>query len=165
MSEQLLDTAIHISDIHSIIGRRIGPSTPVTLSQERIDQFAEATGDHQWIHTDPVRAAETETGSTIAHGFLILALAATVNQELVPIEGTSSRVNYGLNKVRFVSPTPVGTTVQGFTTLHAVESSKAGTRLVFDIELRGDNSDKPLCVAQFISLAPGIHLDQNPHQS
>lgn len=160
MAEQLLDSAIHINEIRSLIGHKFGPTRPTVLDQERINLFADATGDYQWIHTDPARAADTETGSTIAHGFLVLALAATVNQELVRIEGTSSRVNYGLNKVRFISPAPAGTRARGYTTLKSVKSVPSGTQLVFDIEIRGDQIEKPLCVAEFISLAPGIHLEQ-----
>lgn len=162
MTEQFLDEAVHITEIRSLIGRRLGPSQPTILDQGRIDLFADATGDRQWIHTDPNRAAETATGSTIAHGFLILALAATVNQELVPIAGTASRVNYGLNKVRFISPAPAGTTARGYTTLESVESVASGTQLIFEIEIRGDEIEKPLCIAQFISLAPGVHLEQEP---
>lgn len=160
MTETATSSTVEISDIQSLVGRRMGPAAPVKLTQERINLFATATGDKQWIHTDPDRAANTATGSTIAHGFLILSLAATVNQKLISIKGTASRVNYGLNKVRFVAPAPVNTTVRGYTTLHSVEDARAGTRLIFDIELCGDGIDKPLCVAQFISLAPGIHLEQ-----
>ncbi|MGO1182280.1 MAG: MaoC family dehydratase [Micrococcaceae bacterium] len=149
---------VDIEKIHSIQGVEYGPSGPVEMTQDKIDLFAEATGDHQWIHTDPVRAAESAFGSTIAHGFLVLSLIATLNQDLITINGAGSRLNYGLNKVRFPAPAPVNSTLRGYTALNKVESVRAGTQLLFELKVVADGIEKPVCVAEFISLVPGVHL-------
>ncbi|WBL19497.1 MaoC family dehydratase [Citricoccus sp. NR2] len=149
---------VNIENIRSIQGIEYGPSEPVQMSQSRIDLFAEATGDLQWIHIDPVRAADSVFGSTIAHGFLVLSLIATFNQQLVTISGAASRLNYGLNKVRFPSTAPVNSILRGYTTLSSAESVRAGTQLVFELKVVAEGVEKPVCVAEFISLVPGIHL-------
>lgn len=151
---------VTLAGLPGLVDRELGPSSEQTITQDRIDLFAEATGDWQWIHTDPVRAAATDSGGTIAHGFLMLSLIAGVNQELIDVTDAPSRLNYGLDRVRFPAPTPSGSVVRGFTTLTAVDEVRAGLQLKFTIRLEADGVDKPVCVADFISLVPGARLSE-----
>ena len=100
--------ALPATELKSMVGEQIGTSEWVTIEQDRIDKFAEATGDHQWIHVDPERAKDGPFGSTIAHGFLTLSLIPALAWEVYTIEGARLSINYGLNKLRFITPVKVG---------------------------------------------------------
>lgn len=132
-------------------GTHLGVSDWVTVDQSMIDTFADATGDHQWIHVDADRAAEGPFGATIAHGFLTLSLLPVLIAQVYTVEGVRMAVNYGLDKVRFIAPVPVGSGLRVSTQLARTEVKGEGTVRIFlesTIELEG--SDKPACVAETI---------------
>jgi acyl dehydratase len=104
-------------DIHALVGQDLGTSSSIEIGQERIDAFADVTEDHQWIHTDPVRAAAGPFGTTIAHGYLTLSLLIPLLEEILVVENRQSSINYGLDKVRFPSPVPVGSRIRMSATL------------------------------------------------
>ncbi|MBV1778928.1 MaoC family dehydratase [Paeniglutamicibacter sp. ABSL32-1] len=151
--------SVAIPELRNLVGVELGPSSDEVITQDRINRFAEATGDWQWIHTDPEKAAATPAGSTIAHGFLVLSLIAGVNQQLLSIPDAKSRLNYGLDRVRFPASVPVDSVLRGFTTLKSVESVRAGIQLKFEVRLEADGIAKPVCIAEFISLIPGVQLE------
>jgi acyl dehydratase len=132
-------------------GTHLGTSEWVTVDQTMIDTFADATGDHQWIHVDPERAAESPFGSTIAHGFLTLSLLPRLAQEVYRVEGVRMAVNYGLDKVRFVAPVPVDSRVRVSTSLRRTEEAGGGLRVFLDSTIELEGGDKPACVAQTIA--------------
>ena len=140
-----------IEGIRSAVGRHLGWSPWVEITQERIDLFAEATGDHQWIHVDPERAAAGPFGTTIAHGYLTLSLVNQLLPQVVEVSGVSMGINYGADRVRFPSPVPVGTRLRAGVELTAVQDVPGGiqTTMVVTVEMEG--SDKPACVAECLS--------------
>ena len=144
--------AIQATELKDLVGQQLGTSSWVTIEQERIDKFAEATGDHQWIHVDPERAKDGPFGSTIAHGFLTLSLIPALGWEVYTIEGARLSVNYGLNKLRFITPVKVGSRVRAHLTLAAVDEV-AGDALqvatTVTVELEG--ADKPAAVAETLA--------------
>ena len=131
-------------------GAEFGPSSWVDVPQERIDAFAEATGDHQWIHVDPERAAQGPFGTTIGHGYLTLSLLPAMSYEVVPRQDGGMAVNYGLNKVRFPAPVPSGSRVRG--TFHVVDIEQAdwGFQATMTAIIERDGGDKPVCVAELV---------------
>ena len=134
------------------VGQDLGCTDWLTITQERIDTFADATGDHQWIHVDPVRAKEGPFGKTIAHGYLTLSLANLFLPQLVRYEGLSLGVNYGCDKVRFPAPVPVGARVRGHGLVVAAEPVKGdGVQVTVRISVQIEGSDKPGCVVDTIS--------------
>ena len=138
-------------ELTAAVGEEIGVSDWLEITQERVDLFAEATGDHQWIHTDPEAAAEGPFGTTIAHGYLTLSLLPSFMFSLVKVEGIAMGVNYGLNKVRFPRPVPVGARVRAVGELTDVKGTPAGylSNLKMTIEIEGE--DKPAAVADWIT--------------
>ena len=134
-----------------MVGEELGSSDWLEIEQDRIDQFAAATGDDQWIHVDPERAKDGPFGATIAHGYLTMSLSNHFLPQIVRVDGISMGVNYGVNKVRFPTPVPVGSKVRAGAELAAVEDVKGGvqTTMVITIELEG--SDRPACVIEAIS--------------
>jgi acyl dehydratase len=114
----------HLHDLQALVGKEIGVSEWIAVEQQRIDQFAQATGDHQWIHVDPVRAASGPFGKTIAHGFLTLSLVPEMFATAFDIGDVHMGVNYGLNRVRFTAPVPSGSRVRGHFVLKSYEPSK-----------------------------------------
>ena len=140
-----------IDALKGLIGEHLGYSEYMTISQERVNQFAEATGDHQWIHVDPERAAKGPFGAPIAHGYLTLSISNLFLPEIVEVQGFSAGVNYGTDKVRFPSPVKVGSRIRGGAELTAVTEVKGGlqTTIVIIIEIEG--STKPACVIESIS--------------
>ncbi|MFF0816879.1 MaoC family dehydratase [Rhodococcus sp. NPDC003318] len=138
--------------VEAALGEPIGPGEWMTVEQDRIDAFAETTGDHQWIHVDPERAASGPYGATIAHGYLTLSLLPVLGGGLYSIDAGSARVNYGSNKVRFPSPVRVGSRIRAIATPVALERKDAGAFLTtrFVVEIEG--SDKPACVAEVVTL-------------
>lgn len=132
------------------IGNEVGVSDWITVSQERIDRFAEATDDHQWIHTDPERAAKGPFGRTIAHGFLTLSLLPEMAATAFAVADTRMGVNYGLNRVRFPAPVPSGSRVRGRFKLLSVEPIEGGSQVTMEVTIEREGGDKPVCVAESI---------------
>ncbi|AXE81788.1 MaoC family dehydratase [Streptomyces atratus] len=137
-----------IDEIKAQAGADLGHSSWLEILQPRVDTFADATGDHQWIHTDVQRAKAGPFGGTIAHGYLTLSLLIPLWSELLRVEGVSMAVNYGLNKVRFPSPVRVGAKVRAHGRVVSVEEVQGGVEVVVDLTVEIDGSAKPACVAQ-----------------
>ena len=123
-----------------------------TIDQDRIDAFADATEDHQWIHVDPERAASGPFGTTIAHGFLTLSLLPYLASSLVEVGGVAMAMNYGMDKLRFLSPVPAGSRVRATTEITGAEETRSGVRLSSTVTVEIEGSDKPALVAQSLSL-------------
>ena len=133
------------------LGQEVAVSDWLTVTQERIDRFAEATGDHQWIHVDPARAAaELPDGHTIAHGFLTLALVSGLLHRTITVGRTRMAINYGVNRVRFVSPVPAGSRVRGRFTVAAVGETGGGIQVTWSVTVEREDGDKPCCVAEWL---------------
>jgi acyl dehydratase len=128
----------------------LGHSSWLEISQERVNTFADATDDHQWIHVDPERAAAGPFGGTIAHGYLTLSLLIPLWSELLTVEGIDMAVNYGLNKVRFPAPVPVGSRIRAHAAIASVSEVKGGAEVVVDLTVEIEGRDKPACVAQAV---------------
>jgi acyl dehydratase len=141
----------HLADLQAAVGQEIGLSDWLAVDQHRIDLFAQATGDHQWIHTDPVRAAAGPFGATVAHGFLTLSLLPHLFESAFDIADVRMGVNYGLNRVRFMAPVRVGSRLRGRFRLLAYEPLAGGAQLVTEATLELEGSAKPACVAESVS--------------
>jgi acyl dehydratase len=137
-----------LDDLRRLVGQELGVSEWITVEQTRIDRFAEATGDRQWIHVDPVRAAQGPFGTTIAHGFLTLALMPELVATGFAIDDVRMGVNYGLNRVRFPAPVPAGSQVRARFKLLSFEPIEGGAQLVIEATLARDAQHKPVCVAE-----------------
>jgi acyl dehydratase len=133
------------------VGQHLGYSDWLEIDQQRIDLFADATGDHQWIHVDPVRAAEGPFGRTIAHGYLTLSLANLFLPQIMRVDNVSMGVNYGCEKVRFPAPVPVGSRVRGGGEVISAEEVKGGVQVVVRITIEVEGSERPACVVDTIS--------------
>jgi acyl dehydratase len=131
-------------------GAQFGPSSWIEVPQERIDAFADATGDQQWIHVDPERAAAGPFGGTIAHGYLTLSLLPSMSYEVVPRQGGGMAVNYGLNRVRFPAPVPSGSRVRGTFRVDQVERQDWGFQATMTATVEREAGDKPVCVAELV---------------
>jgi acyl dehydratase len=140
-----------VDDLRRAQGSVLGSSEWLSVEQERIDRFAEATGDRQWIHIDPERAAAGPFGATIAHGYLTLSLLPYFAAQNYRIEGARMSVNYGLNKVRFISPVRAGSRLRGVTELVEVGDLDTGAQLLFRTTIELEGSRKPACVAETLS--------------
>ena len=144
-------TAFASSDeLASAIGSHLGYSNWLEITQERINAFADATDDHQWIHVDPERAKTGPFGTTIAHGYLTLSLAVRFVDEIFSVGGVRMGVNYGANRVRFISPVPVGSKLRAGGTLAGVEEIAGGVQATLDLTFETEGSEKPACVAQVL---------------
>jgi acyl dehydratase len=142
---------VDVRTIGDRVGEQIAVSDWLEVTQARINQFADATGDHQWIHVDPARAAvELPSKNTIAHGFLTLSLLSTLIRESIRFTGLRMAINYGLNRVRFVSPVPAGSRIRALITLKAVDAVTGGFQLAWEATIERDGGDKPACVAEWI---------------
>ena len=141
----------HLSDLAPLVGQEIGTSDWITVDQARIDGFAEATGDRQWIHIDPVRAAAGPFKTTIAHGFLTLSLLPEMGASAMTVADTRMGVNYGLNRVRFTAPVPVGSRLRGQFKLLAFEPIEGGAQLTMQVTMQREGSDKPVCIAESLA--------------
>jgi acyl dehydratase len=140
-----------MSSLEELVGAELGPTSWIDVTQERIDTFADATGDPQWIHVDPERAAEGPFGTTIAHGFLTLSLCVPMLYELFPpAEGAT--VNYGVNRVRFPAAVPSGRRVRGRFKVLSVERAPLGRRGTIEATVECEGVDKPVCVAELVVL-------------
>ncbi len=141
----------HLQDLQALVGQDIGTSAWLTVDQARIDQFAAATGDHQWIHVDPARAAQGPFGTTVAHGYLTLSLIPAMFQTAFAIADVRMGVNYGLNKVRFTAPVPAGARVRGHFVLQAYEPIEQGAQLTVGVRVELEGAAKPACIAETVS--------------
>lgn len=140
-----------ITDLQALVGQELGVSDWITIDQERINLFAEATGDRQWIHLDAARAGQGPFGTTIAHGFLTLSLLPEMTASAFSVKDTRMGVNYGLNKVRFPSPVPVNSKVRGRFKLVAYEPLEGGAQMTVEATMEREGGTKPVCVAESLS--------------
>jgi acyl dehydratase len=141
-----------VEELKALIGQEVTVTGWVDISQERVNMFAEATGDHQWIHLDVERSRrESPYGGTIAHGFLTLSLLPMLMESAVSMPNCKMGVNYGLNKVRFPAPVPVGSRVRARMTLLEVEDIEGGAQIMWKVTIERDGGDKPVCVAESIA--------------
>ena len=140
-----------IAQLADYVGREVAVSDWLEVTQERINQFAESTEDRQWIHVDPDRAArESPFKETIAHGFLTLSLLSELGKRAMSVGGVRMGLNYGLNRVRFVSPVPAGARIRGRFTLGTVEEIKGGVQATWNVTVERDGGAKPCCVAEWL---------------
>jgi acyl dehydratase len=139
-----------IEDLTALVGTHLGYSDYLTVTQEQVNLFAEATGDHQWIHVDPERAAGGPFGHTIAHGYLTLSLVPVLLAGVLRVEGVAMGVNYGTNKVRFTSPVPVGADIRAGATLASIDEVTGGIQVALDVIVEVRDAPKPSCVAQVV---------------
>jgi len=140
-----------ISDLQPLVGQELGVSEWMTVTQERINKFADATGDHQWIHLDAERAKEGPFGTTIAHGFLTLSLLPEMTASAFRVTETKMGVNYGLNKVRFPSPVPVNSRLRGRFKLIEYIPLEGGAQMTVECTMEREGSTKPVCVAESLA--------------
>ena len=141
----------HPEALLGAVGQHLGYSDWLEIDQQRIDLFAEATGDHQWIHVDPDRAASGPFGKTIAHGYLTLSLANLFLPQIMEVRNTSMGVNYGCEKVRFPAAVPVGSRIRGGGEVVSAEAVKGGVQVVVRMTIEIEGSDRPACVIDTIS--------------
>ena len=141
-----------IAELEKHLGQELGTSDWVTVDQERINTFADATGDHQWIHIDEERAKAGPFGGTIAHGFLTLSLLPLLGAEVMNVTGMKMKINYGLNKVRFPKPVPAGAKVRDVVTLKEIVRKSSGIQVVMDHVIEIEGSDRPACIAEAVTL-------------
>ena len=141
----------HLADLQPLVGQEIGVSEWISVEQQRIDQFADATGDHQWIHIDPVRAAAGPFKTTVAHGFLTLSLLPEMSASAFEVRDTRMGVNYGLNRVRFPAPVPSGSRLRGRFKLLSYEPIEGGAQLTVEVTMEREGSSKPVCVAESVA--------------
>ncbi len=141
-----------LDQIEAAIGTHIGYSGWMEITQERVDEFADATGDHQWIHVDPVRAAEGPYGATIAHGYLTLSLLPVLGAEVLDIRGFSMMINYGLERVRFPAAVPVGSRIRAGIELTSLQRKASGVQLNSVVTVEIEGGDRPALVAETVRL-------------
>ena len=140
-----------MDELADLVGSELGVSDWQVVTQDQVNLFADATGDHQWIHVDPERARSGPFGQTIAHGFLTLALLPALLHDLALVDGYRLAVNYGLNRVRFPAPVPVGARIRARAILKAAEAVAGGTQLVLESTVEVEGQDKPGCVAETVT--------------
>ena len=145
-------TTYALGDLAGLVGHELGTSDWLAVEQDRIDLFAEATGDRQWIHTDPERAAEGPFGATIAHGYLTLSLLPVLVGEAFSLTGVARRVNYGLDKVRFPSPVRVGSRVRAVVSLASLEPGDSSSRMGLRVVVETEGGTRPACVAETLTV-------------
>ncbi|HEY7175521.1 MAG TPA: MaoC family dehydratase [Micromonosporaceae bacterium] len=140
-----------IDDLRDAVGKDLGYSDWLTVDQERINKFADATDDHQWIHVDPERAAQGPFKTTIAHGYLTLSLLPVLASGLTRVDGIRMGINYGVNKVRFPAPLPVDSRVRAGVEILSVEEVAGGVQVTSRVTIEREGGDKPVCVAESVS--------------
>ncbi|SPE26213.1 putative enoyl-CoA hydratase 1 [Burkholderiales bacterium] len=133
------------------VGQALGTSAWIDVDQSRIDAFAHATGDHQWIHVDLARAAAGPFGTTVAHGYLTLSLVPAMAASAFEVGGSRMGVNYGLNRVRFPSPVPAGSRLRGHFKLLSCDAIEGGVQLTIEVTIEREGSSKPVCVAEMVA--------------
>ena len=153
-TEAYSTTFKHLADMKEAVGKEIGLTKWVTISQERINTFAECTEDHQWIHVDPEKSRQhSPYKKPVAHGFLVLSLASKFSYEAYEIGDTVMGVNYGLNRVRFPNATPVGARLRARIRLEDFQEIPGGARFILGMTMELEGQEKPACVAEFIAQA------------
>ncbi len=138
-------------ELRAAVGEQLGHSDWLEIDQRRIDLFAEATGDHQWIHVDAGRAAEGPFGTTIAHGYLTLSLLPALVPQVMRVEGVTMGINYGTDKVRFPAPVPVGSRLRATAVLTEVREAGGGVQVTTAVTVEREGGEKPVCVADSVS--------------
>ncbi len=141
-----------VEELKTAEGQVIGESDWVTVSQEMIDRFAEATGDFQWIHVDRERASRSSFGSTMAHGFLTLSLIPRMADRVYKVDKVAARLNYGCNKVRFTQPVPSGGRIRASVKLARVEPTPKGVRITSEATVKLEGSERPACIAELVAV-------------
>jgi acyl dehydratase len=147
-----MHTFTSIAAIEAAVGEELGTTDWVEMTQERVDRFAELSGDQQWIHIDVERATASSFGGTIAHGYLTLSMLPAFAAELYTIDTGSARLNYGLEKVRFPAPVKVGTKIRATPRIKEVRAVPAGTQVLVAWTVEGEGAERPVCVAESITL-------------
>lgn len=140
-----------VEALRAAVGQHAGYSDWHEITQEQIDLFAKATGDYQWIHVDPERAAQGPFGTTIAHGYLTLSLISMLAAQVSRVDGVAMVVNYGLNRVRFPAPVPVGSRVRAGVVPKSVEDVPGGVQVISEVTIEREGGEKPCCVAETIA--------------
>ncbi|MFG2207759.1 MaoC family dehydratase [Streptomyces sp. NPDC048638] len=140
-----------VDELRGAVGEELGPSEWLEVDQKRIDLFADATGDHQWIHVDPEKAADGPFGTTIAHGYLTLSLLPTLVPRLMRVDNVKMGINYGTNKVRFPATVPVGSRLRATARIAEVTEVPGGVQLATVVTVEREGGDKPVCVAESVS--------------
>jgi acyl dehydratase len=144
-----MKTFANLAELAACVGQDVAATEWVEITQQKIQQFAEATGDHQWIHVDVERAKQGPFGATIAHGFLTLSLLLQFFDRTIDVSSKKMGINYGLNKVRFMAPVPVGSRMRGHLHLHsATPIEGGGLQLQWNVTVEREGSDKPVCAAE-----------------
>jgi acyl dehydratase len=146
-----MSTQTTLENLPTLVGQALPPSDWLTIDQDRVNLFADATGDHQWIHVDVPRAT-AEIGGPIAHGFLTLSLIPFLGKDIVKVSGVSRGINYGLNKVRFTNMVKVGARVRAVQKILSAEAKAGGVMLTSEITIEIDGEARPACVAETVSL-------------
>jgi acyl dehydratase len=146
-----MNTYQSLAELQGLVGSTLGISDWHSIDQARIDEFAAVTGDDQWIHVDPVRAAAGPFGTTVAHGYLTLSLVAVMFRTAFKIGGVRMSVNYGLNRVRFPAPVPVGSRLRGHFKLLSFEPIPGGAQVVVEVTSEREGHTKPVCVAESVA--------------
>jgi acyl dehydratase len=148
-----MTTTVHgLDGVRSLAGQDLGASSWLLVDQERVNTFADATGDHQWIHVDPERARGGPFGGTIAHGYLTLSMIPRMVWQIYTVEGLKMAVNYGSNKVRFPSPVPVDSRLRAGAELVGLERGPKGAQVTVRVTVEREGGDKPACVAEVVSV-------------
>jgi acyl dehydratase len=140
-----------LDELRDAEGKTLGTSDWHEVTQDAIDGFADVTGDHQWIHVDPERAKSTPFGGTIAHGYYTLALAPMLTAQVVSFQGFAFALNYGLNRVRFPAPLPVGARVRATARIAGLEDLPGGAQMTLELTFEREGGEKPVCVAETVS--------------
>jgi acyl dehydratase len=141
-----------LTELAGAVGEHLGYSDWLAVTQDRVDQFADATGDHQWIHVDPDRAKQGPFGGTIAHGYLTLSLIPMLAQQIYHVDGIRMGINYGTEKVRFPAPLPVGSSVRAGAEVVSVRETAQGVQVVVKVTMEAQGIEKPVCVAETVVL-------------
>ena len=144
-------TSVSLRELEAKVGEEVGVSPWVEISQERIDQFARATEDFQWIHVDPERAKKSPFGGTIAHGYLTLSMLPKLSESTFEFSDRKMGVNYGLNRVRFTAPVPAGSRIRGRFTLAKYEKIEGGVQVTMHVVFEREGGDKPVMIAEAIA--------------
>ena len=145
-------TFTSVTELEAAVGQQLGHSEWLDVDQDRIDTFADATGDHQWIHVDAEKAATGPFGRTIAHGYLTLSLVPVLVSSVLAYDGWSTKINYGSDKVRFPAPVPVGSRVRASVQLVAVRAVPAGTQVTNKVTIEIEGTERPALVAETLTL-------------
>jgi acyl dehydratase len=146
-----------VQELKTAVGQTLGESEWMTVSQEMIDRFAEATGDFQWIHVDRERAKASPYGNTIAHGFLTLSLIPRLLDKVIHVGKVAARLNYGCNKVRFTQPVPSGSRIKALIRLAGIEETPSGVRMTSVATVALEGSERPACIAELVVVLLPAH--------